>query len=90
MDVTCEDKRKGEISEELVRLHDKKEQLHVRIGVLFDRLQELLSKSEPQNEACQPQQQPLQSQFAIDLSGISSTIETDLEKINDIINRLEL
>ncbi len=81
--------RQGEISKEFVRLNDSKEQLNSRIEVLCNKLQDLMRKEEPSKETCQPST-PLQSQFAMELSGVSSTIETDLEKINDILNRLEL
>lgn len=81
--------KQGEISTELGRLNGIKEQLHNRIEVLFDRLQELLSPPGPTTESCS-KKEPLQSKFASDLSSISTTIEADLEKVNSIIDRLEL
>lgn len=82
--------KKGEITSEFVRLNELEESLHNRIGILFDRLQDLLRKPEPKTNECEPPKQLLQSQFAVDLSSLSSTIETDLDKINEILNRLEL
>lgn len=82
--------RKGEITTEFVRLNEAKEQLHNRIGVLLDRLVVLLKKPVPQKEQDCPPKQELQSQLAMDLSSISATVETDLETVNDILDRLEL
>ncbi len=82
--------KQGDISRELVRLNESKENLHNRIGILFDRVQELLSPSMPKTEVAKSLNAPVQSKFALDLSGISATIETDLDKINEILDRLEL
>lgn len=79
----------GEITEEFVRLNACKEELHNRIGVLIERLQDLLRKPEPTTVTCPPEK-IRSSQFAIDLSSITCTIETDLEKVDDVLNRLEL
>lgn len=85
--TTC---KQGEISKEFIRLNESKEQLHNRIGVLFDRLQDIMRKPAPATPTGEKCQEALSSQLAIDLSGISATIETDLEKIDDILARLEL
>lgn len=83
--------KQGEISKEMVRLSELKEQLHNRIGMLFDRLQGLLCKSLPSKNPCNMTPNVvLQSPFAVDLSSISATLETDIEQVNDIIGRLEL
>ncbi len=81
--------RQGEIPAEMSRLHDKKEELHDRIGILSDRLQDLLRGQDPKKTGCQPQQ-PLTSKFAMDLSSVNATLETDIEKVRDILDRLEL
>lgn len=82
--------REGEIGKEFVRLNKSKEQLHNRLGILFDKLHPVLRAPEPKKEISEPQQQSLETEFAICLSSVSSTIETNLEKVNDILNRLEL
>ena len=83
--------RQGDISTELVRLSEKKEQLHDRIGILFDRLQNILKIVGPNRELSgQSPERQIQSQLAIDLSSVSATLETDMDKINEIIDRLEL
>ena len=79
----------GEISREFVRLSEGKERLHNRIGVLFDKLKDIMRKPEPQPTA-ETTKEMLLSQLAIDISSVSATIETDLEKIDDILARLEL
>lgn len=90
MDNTgCTSSKDGEITSEFVRLNEGKESLHNRIGILFDKLQDIMRKPEPQPTG-EATKEMLSSQFAIDLSSVSATIETDLEKVNDIINRLEL
>lgn len=85
--------RQGEIISEFGRLNDRKEELHNRIGFLFDRLQEVMRKPKPKPPTSAPPEEvikeTLSSQFAIDLSSIKSLIESDLDKINDIIDRLD-
>lgn len=88
-DGAAKAERQGEITEEFVRLNRNKEQLHDRIGVLLDRLKEILRKPTPLTEQDTPGN-VLSSQFAIDLSSVNGTIETDLEIINEILDRLEL
>lgn len=92
MDSTALECKQGEISSEFVRLNEKKENLHDRIAVLFDRLTDIMRKPEPQPEpeSAEKTTEVLSSQLAIDLSNISVTVETDIEKINDIIRRLAL
>jgi len=82
--------KQGEISKEFVRLNDGKEQLHDRIGILFDKLQDIMRKPAPTTPASDVPKEMLSSQFAIDLSSVSATVETDIEKVNEIIERLEL
>ena len=81
--------KNGEIAKEFVKLNASKEDLHNRIGILLDRLQDVLGEPEESPDGCS-NKETLTSQFAIDLSSITGTIETDLEKIDDILNRLEL
>ncbi len=88
LQASCE--RQGEITTEFVRLNEAKENLHNRIGILLDRLADILRKPEPQPTADVTKKEALSSQLAIDLSSVSATIETDLDKINDVINRLGL
>lgn len=82
-------KESAEIPAGLVRLNESKEQLHSRIATLSDRLQDVMRKSEPVEKAAE-NITSLSSQLAMELSAISATIETDLDRINDIIERLEL
>ncbi len=81
--------REGEIKTEFVRLNESKERLHERICLLFDRLKDILGPPNPQPES-QTTAQQLTSPMAIDLSAVSATLETDCEKVNDILDRLEL
>lgn len=80
----------GEVSQEIVRLQTNKEELHDRIGTLFDRLQDLLGKPEQEPTPETTNKPLITSQLAIHLSSISCTIEADIEKVNNILNRLEL
>lgn len=90
MDTGCtSSSKKGEIISEFVRLNEKKENLHNRIGILFDKLQDFMRKPEPQPTG-ETAKEMLSSQFAIDLSSVSATLETDLDNINEIILRLEI
>lgn len=90
METATKECKQGEISQEFVRLSDRKEELHGRIGVLFDRLQDIMRKPAPSTAPDEAIKGVLSSQLAIDLSSVSATIETDIEKVNDIIARLEL
>ena len=81
--------RTGEIIKEFGRLNESKEQLHNRIDVLANRLKDVLRKESSPPSTGAPKEQ-LNSPMAIDLSSVSSTIEADLERINELLDRLEL
>ncbi len=90
MTESATESRTGEITKEIVRLNESKESLHNRIGVLVDRLKDVMGQPEPKPTVAENVKETLSCPFAIDLSSVSGTIETDLDKINDILDRLEL
>lgn len=81
--------KQGEISLQFVRLNEKKEQLHDRIGILFDRLQEVMRQPEKPSQGATPEE-AFSCQLAKDLLAICHTTDSDIDKVNEIIDRLEL
>ena len=82
--------KQGEIQREFVRLSERKETLHDRVGILVDKLKDILSKPQDTNDVTGMPLQALTSPMAIDLSAVSAVLESDIEKIDETIRRLEL
>ena len=78
-----------EVSTEMVCLQEKREEIHDRIGILIDKLHDVLSVPPPKEEVQRPRK-AYSCSLAQQLENVTDSLTNDIEKINDALGRLEL
>ncbi len=81
--------KEKEVSAEMFCLQEKREEIHDRIGILIDRLSDVLSVLPPTEERQKPRK-AYSCQLAQDLENVTDSLSNDINRINDILGRLEL